>query len=318
MRREARQAREVTIHQIDGYHGGDGQYTGPMIFASDRPEKANDDYTLAKDGSLPAVYGIEWETEAKGVTSETIYANLLKEVVFQYFHRDLWKVEHDASLGQGHCCGNRIMDVGAECITQPMTKAYIRNQYRNFRAMWEMAGRFGIDCTRSGNCGQHVHISLTCFGRSKATQDEAIRKLYYIVNRHFRLICTLLYRDPNHTYWCGPMPADVAWSMNLEAMSGSHQNGFNGSHYRHGNIELRIPGGQKNYPCFRNTMESIFHLVETSKNISRKDCDDVTKIFAGCNQHVYDRLRSYCRQAGTITDPQLEIIRATVKPVDFT
>jgi hypothetical protein len=28
---------------------------------------------------------------------------------------------------------------------------------------------------------------------------------------------------------------------------------------------------------------------------------------------VYDRLKSYCKQAGTITDAQLETIRATVK-----
>ena len=105
--------------------------------------------------------------------------------------------------------------------------------------------------------------------------------------------------------------------MSLENMDGSHSNGFNGSHYRNGNIELRIPGGQKNYPCFRNTMESIFHLIEASKNISRKDCDDITKIFAGCNQHVFDRLRSYCYERGTISANQLETIRETIKSVDF-
>lgn len=315
MRSEAKQERTITIERVAGYHCGD--HEKHLVFASDRPNEATHTYHLKKDGSLPAMYGLEWETEANGITSKTIYANLLKTVCFQHFHNDLWKVEDDASLGQGHCAHNRIMDIGAECISQPMTKAYIRNQYRNFKAAFEYFKNFGIDCTKSGNCGQHVHISLTCFGRSKTVQDEAIRKLYYIVNKHYELICALLYRNDNNTEWCGRMDYSRAFTMDLNCMSSSHGNGFNGSHYTEGNIELRIPGGQKDYPCFRNTMESIFHLIEVSKSISRKDCDNIVKIFSGCNQHVFDRLRSYCYARGTITVEQLDAIQETVKTVDF-
>ena len=309
MRQEARQERTVDIAEVAGYHHGNRQYDRHYVFASDRPQKANDDYTLEKDGSLPAMIGIEMETECWGIKSSTIYANLLRDVVFKVFPDNLWKIESDCTLRGG--------DVGAECITQPMTKAFIRNQYRNFKAMYQYFSSFGISASRSGNCGQHAHISLTCFGRSKAVQDEAIRKLYYIVNRHYNLICALLFRRADRTDWCGRMDHEVAWTMDLNDMNGSHSNGFNGSHYRHGNVELRIPGGQKDYACFRNTMESIFHLIEASKSISRKDCDDVVKIFAGCNQHVFDRLKSYCRDAGAITVEQLAAIRETVKEVDF-
>lgn len=309
MRQEARQEKQLNIARVDGYHHGDRQYDKKVVFTSDRPQEANDNYTLKKDGSLPAMIGIEMETECWGITNPTIYANLLRDVVFRVFPDNLWKIESDCTL-----CGG---DTGAECITQPMTKAFIRNQYSNFRAMYQYFASFGIDASRSGNCGQHAHISLTCFGRTKATQDEAIRKLYYIVNRHYNLICALLYRREDRRDWCGRMDHTVAWTMDLSRMDSSHGNGFNGSHYRNGNIELRIPGGQKDYPCFRNTMESIFHLIEASKTISRKDCDDVTKIFAGCNQHVFDRLRSYCYERGTITVEQLNTIHETIKPVDF-
>ena len=309
MRQEARQERAVDIAQVSGYHRGDRQYEKKVIFASDRPQEANDNYTLKKDGTLPPVIGIETETECWGITNRTIYANLLRDVVFKVFPDNLWKIESDSTLNGG--------DVGAECITQPMTKAFIRNQYRNFKAMYQYFESFGISASRSGNCGQHAHISLTCFGRTKATQDEAIRKLFYIVNRHYDLICALLYRRADRTNWCGRMDYTEAWTMDLNNMSGSHGNGCNYSHYSNGNIELRIPGGQKDYPCFRNTMESIFHLIEASKTISRKDCDDVTKIFSGCNQHVFDRLRSYCYERGTITTGQLDAIQQTVKLVDF-
>lgn len=309
MRQEARQERRVDIANVAGYHCGNRQYEKKVVFASDRPQEANDDYTLKKDGTLPAMIGIELETECWGIKSRTIYANLLRDVVFKVFPDNLWKIESDVTLNGG--------DVGAECITQPMTKAFIRNQYRNFKAMYQYFESFGISASRSGNCGQHAHISLTCFGRSKAVQDEAIRKLFYIVNRHYDLICALLYRRQDRQDWCGRMDYTQAWTMDLNNMPGSHGNGCNYSHYRNGNIELRIPGGQKDYPCFRNTMESIFHLIEASKNISRKDCNDITKVFAGCNQHVFDRLRSYCYERGTISAEQLDTIRATVKTVDF-
>jgi hypothetical protein len=306
MRQDCREERNVQIERVHSYHGGD--YRQNLVFASDRPEKATFDYHLMKDNSLPAMIGIELETECWGITNRTVYANVLK-IAFQHFHKDLWKIESDSTLSGGEC--------GAECITQPMTKAYIRNHYRDFKAMFEMFEMFGIDNARTGNCGQHAHISLTCFGRTKATQDEAIRKLFYIVNKHYDLICALLFRRADRTHWCGRMDYTQAWTMDLRNMPSSHGNGCNYSHYDNGNIELRIPGGQKNYPCFRNTMESIFHLIEASKTLSRKDCDDVVKIFSGCNQHVYDRLSSYCRERNTITVDQLQAIRRTVKEVDF-
>ena len=68
-----------------------------------------------------------------------------------------------------------------------MTKAYIRNHYRDFKYMFEKAEAFGISCVRTGSCGMHTHISNFCFGRDKKTQDEAIRKFLYIINKHGKL-----------------------------------------------------------------------------------------------------------------------------------
>ena len=60
-------------------------------------------------------------------------------------------------------------------------------------------------------------------------------------------------------------------------------------------------------------MESVFHVVDAVKKLSWEDCDNVEKIFAGCNQYVFDRLRSKVRDAGCITDAQLAYIAETVK-----
>ena len=115
------------------------------------------------------------------------------------------------------------------------------------------------------------------------------------------------------------MNADLAYckSMDLDCHFSNHGVSFNLGHWNSGRIEIRLVGGQKDYPCFRNTMESVFHLCDAVKTLSWADCDDLTKIFNGCNQYVYDRLKSYCRRAGAISDADLEAIRATVKRVEL-
>ena len=41
-------------------------------------------------------------------------------------------------------------------------------------------------------------------------------------------------------------------------------------------------------------MESVFFLCQRVQSISWKDCDNVEKVFKGCNQYVFDRLQSKC------------------------
>jgi hypothetical protein len=105
------------------------------------------------------------------------------------------------------------------------------------------------------------------------------------------------------------MDYSMAKWMDLDNMDGSHGNCLNYSHYGAGRIEIRLVGGQKNYACFRNTMETVFHVVERCASISWADCDNIAEIFKGCNQYVYDRLESMCG----LSDDTLQAIRATVK-----
>jgi len=307
-RKEAMQEREINIARVDWYHGG--EYTKPLVFVSDRPSEATYDYHLKEDNSLPAMYGIEVETQNWGIKEQTIYANVLKHICFSTFHKDLWKIERDGSL-EGNC------DSFAECITQPMTKAYIRNHYRDFKAMWKYFKEFGISCDKTGDCGMHVHISNTCFGRTDKTQEEAIRKFLYIVNKHYDLMVRLVYRNPSVTGYCPQMrkltKKEYAQSVNLQYFDNDHYVCINMGHYMEGNIELRLVGGQKNYACFRNTMECVFHLVEACKRISWNDCDSIVRIFKGCNQYVFDRLATMVLDAGQITTTELEAIKATIK-----
>lgn len=317
MRKQAKQTKETTLETVHGYHeGGYGQrnheayaymgFKSNKYFTSDRFINLDSEFKRPDSKPLKG-YGLEIETECTGLHNQTIYAEVLQNIIFPHFPADLFKLQRDGSL-QG--------DTSAEIITQVMTKEFIRNNYANFKLMYDTYfTAFNISCSRSGNCGMHVNISTGCFGKSEDVQAAAIRKLYYIINHHYALMCALFNRDQNRTNYCSQMRANKneCRTMNLYNFDISHSICFNLGHYAAGRIEIRLVGGQKNYPCFRNTMESIFFLVDKVKRLSWDDLDDLTKIFEGCNQYVFDRLQSKCYNANAISTAQLRQIETTIK-----
>lgn len=316
MRKDAKQTKRVTISRVEGYHGGNyggeayafAGFASNKYFTSDRHIPLTSSFARV-DGKPLKGYGLEIETECSSIHDTGVLAEVLNKIVFSHFPADLFKLQRDGSL-----CGAS----SAECITQIMTKEFIRNNYANFKLMYgTYFPAFGITC--GANCGMHVNISNGCFGQTEARQTEAIRKLYYIVNHHYDLCCALFHRNRHATNYCGQMRADLDYckTMDLAAQSCSHGVSFNLGHFAAGRIELRLVGGQKTYPCFRNTMEAVFHLVDAVKTLSWSDCDKPEKIFAGCNQYVFDRLESHCREAGAITDAQLAAIRPTIARADL-
>lgn len=318
MRRNTRTAIEMEGARIQNYHEGgtwdDEQqyafmgYTENRYFTSDRFIKLNENFER-EDGKPLKGFGLEIEVECFNITSQKALAEVLDKIVFAMFPPHLFKMQRDGSLGG---------ESSAECITQPMSKEFIRNNYRNFKVMYDhYFPIFGISASETGHCGMHCNISNGMFGRDSKTQETAIRKLYYMINKHFDLMCRLVNRKPSATHYCSRMDYEIAKTMNLHNIESNHYICFNLGHYDSGRIELRLVGGQKNFPCFRNTMESIFHLIEASKTLEWKDLDDVTRIFSGCNNYVYDRLRTFCYEGGCITTEQLETIKETVKREQF-
>lgn len=316
MRKDRKTVDTVTINRVQGYHEGaygEGYafagFTSNKYFTSDRFIKLDSQFRRP-DGKPLCGFGLEIETECSGVSNTSVLAEVLHKIVFAHFPADLFKLQSDGSLGGSS---------SAECITQVMTREFIRNNYANFKLMYDTYFPAFRISAASTNCGMHCNISRAVFGNTEKAQTEAVRKLYYIVNHHFDLMCALLHRNRRATGYCSRMSCakDYCKTLDLGAQACSHGVSFNLGHWNAGRIEIRLVGGQSNFPCFRNTMESIFHLCAAVKKLSWNDCDDVTKIFAGCNQYAYDRLRSFCRQAGTITDAQLATIRATVKREEF-
>ena len=304
------------ISNVAYYHGGN--FETLCFYNSDRKIKANSNYTVSEDNSPSTlklvkvgqhmnVFGIELENVSTNLRSAgfTTYANVL-DLIFDKagFDSDFFKIEQDST-------------VDTECITQTFTKSWLRNNYKSFKAMYELFERFGIT-TNSTKCGMHVNIDLSNFGKDYETQVENARKLGYLINKHYDFFRNAFYR-PGSVEWCGRMSTSKEYWKNTPTydFSGSHGNCYNASHIREHRVEIRLVGGQKNYPCFRNTMETVFFIVNRVGKLSWDDLDDLTKVFKGCNNYVFDRISTNCFRANTITLADVEKIRPTVKDERF-
>jgi len=307
------------IKHLAHYHGS--CFERLTFFNSDRPIYLDDNYTVSRENSASTLkimkvgqeiggFGYEMELECSTIIDPTVLVNLLSTVYEKLFPHDLFRMERDGSLGGRS---------SAECVTQVMSKAFIRNHYKDFKSMWdEYFPAFGIT-TMNENCGMHCNLSLSLLGSDRPTQIENARKLGYMINNHYDLFKVAFHRV-NSNVWCPRMNHDKDyWKTNsIDRFPISHDSCcVNMGHVSQGRLEIRLVGGQKNFACFRNTNETLWHIVEAVKKLSWNDLDDLAKIFKGCNNYVYDRLSTNCYRAGAISMETLEKIKPTVKTVQY-
>ena len=312
-RKDARSYENPEIKTLPGYHNS--HFEKLYFFNSDRKIILNNNFTvsdenpdgikkLVKPGTHPKAIGIELEHVSDFLRNNIpVYINLM-DLIFTKcgFDNDFWRSEKDGT-------------VDVESITQTFSRAWLRNNYKSFKAMYEMFEKFGIT-TNSERCGMHVNINLSNFGNDFETALENARKLGYVVNKHYALMKIAFNRTGNRTTYCSEMISTKEYWQNTPVYDfpNDHYCSYNLAHIQNWRVELRLVGGQKNYACFRNTMETVFHLIDRVCKLSWKDLDDVTKLFSGCNTHVFDRLSTNCLDAGVISYGVVSEIRDTVKP----
>ena len=319
MRKDAKtQQTSVTITRVAGYHSRTNTTENYAVqgfeevryYTSDRFERLLREGAFYKrpNGKVMLGFGLEIETECWGISNETVLAETLNKIILAEFPTGLFKLQSDGSL-RG--------DSSAEIITQVMTREFIRNHYADFKKMYDYYFKsYSISAARTGNCGMHCNISLGNFGKTAETQAEAVRKLFYLINKHYDFFCALLRRDPSRTRYCSRMDYRNARTLDFRRYGSDHGVCLNLGHFYEGRVEIRLVGGQKDFASFRNTMESIFFIVSRVCKISWADCDDLGKVFKDCNSYVFDRL-TLCRREERISAEAIEAIRPTVQRVEY-
>lgn len=302
--RNTRQRENLIPGIIQGYHQGiRGEqyafsgYNRNLYFTSDRYEVLDENFQrIGKKAGKPLKgYGLEIETSCNSINNNTAYATVLRNMLLPLVDNNLFKLQSDSSLHGNSTC---------EIITQVMTKEAIRNWYPRFAALWNGFKLMDIH-PEHASCGMHVNISTALLGA------DGVKKLYYFINRWYGFSCNLLMRDPGRTGYCSRMhDYENARRLDVHHLPGSHGDCFNGTHYDVGRVEVRLVGGQADFETFRNTMETIFFLVERMKAVTWAQLESPVEVFRGCNQYVLTRLRR-CVRHGNLSDAEWQIISET-------
>ena len=321
MRRESMNYETPELKEMASYHGG--RFESLKAFNSDRVIKLNPDYTVSTDnapstlkickaGSHLPLMGFEWEVKAPELrrAGSTALCTVMDLVMNKAgFPDDLFKIEADCT-------------VDAEAITQTFTRQWLRNSYKDFKAAYSMFERLGIT-TNHYDCGMHINLDLTNFGKDRDAQMENVRKMGFLINYHYDFFKVALHRLPvpaDHENWAPRMNANMDYWKTTEIgmfPTGHSSCCVNMGHVRQGRVEIRLVGGQRNFPCFRNTWETMFQMIDMVKKLDWEDLKDLTKVFKGCNNYVFSRLEENCLRAGVISPEAIEAIRPTVKRVQM-
>lgn len=295
MRNEAKQSQRIQYVGIQSYHHRDTIGGGREAYASQGFSNgfriANSDRFIEPNETIKS-YGVEIELCSR-INSDLALGIILEKVVFPAFPAGLFKQQSDCSLD-----GNSTSEV----ITLPMTKAFIRNHYNDFKAMWMFLADIGT--APNNSCGMHTNISLACFGKTREKQLKAIQTLNDWMYDNYNFAARLFKRELDHTMYC-----QRRYRGRLDN-DNDHGAMCNYSHMDAGTasrVEIRLVGPQKTFQSFRNTMETIFWLVEAAN--TGRDFSDVVKLFKGCNECVLDRLKDTMME-GYITREQYDAIKA--------
>ncbi len=304
MRKDAKEKRAKTsndLASVAGYHSSaesNGRYEGGDAYArhgfgesrfytSDRYIRLDEHGLRTDNGMPPCGYGLEIELASR-LPSTTVLAEVLTKVALAGLPQGIYKMQSDASLG-----GNS----SAEVITQVMSRERVRNLYPVWRDIWKVYFP-ALLTSPDGSCGMHTNISRSAFGKTRETQEEAMRKLYWVVNRYGAAFAKFLKRE--HFTYCAPQPVP-ARHEELRRFSDGHMCAVNCAHWNEADgtarLELRLVGPQLSWGAFRNTMEFVFALVDGVKTASWRELEAgldraVLALFKGANQYVVDRLRT--------------------------
>lgn len=296
MRREARTDMVLRVIPVQGYHqrGIDERTFGTNYAASGFEHGfryyASDRYKACSDIAIPLGWGLEVEI-ASALASQKALVYCLNNAIEDMFGEGFVKYQNDGSLEPLQRGGSTV-----EMITQVMTKAFIRNSYTKFKAFWNFME--GINTMPNESCGMHVNISVGNFGRTEETRLANMIKLANWINGNYELACKLVKRNIDTTFYCGEMAQieDAEQARDLAEWSDHHVS-VNWGHVFEdvstARIEIRLVGPQTSFPCFRNTMETLFWLVHQCKYLTAEEMENPVKLWGGCNQYVFDRLRNF-------------------------
>jgi len=191
--------------------------------------------------------GVELEIDKGGMTDKNA-----KQVIDFLGEQNVY-CKHDGSL-----------ESGFEIVTHPCTYEYHKNLA--YEHLFKILSDLNYRSHDVETCGLHIHFNRNYFGKDKLTQDLAISKLLYIVEKFWDKVVIIARRNSNRfakRYYLN----DDETILDMYAKS-KNSDKYGVVNLKHKDtVEIRIFKGTLNYNTFISTLEFVNKIVKFIKNI---------------------------------------------------
>ena len=255
------------IHHNDAYYEDDSDYP----YCRECFEKLNNDsiknYSYKPEpifyGSGPLFYGVELEIDKGGEYSE----NAEKLLNIANNENDSLYCKHDGSINDG-----------MEMVSHPMSLEYHTNQM-NWSEIFEKAVEMGYRSHNTSTCGLHIHVNRTAFGEDYEHQEQAIKKIVYLVEKHWNELVRFSRRTPESlNHWAAKYATisettDETYKKAKDKRMGRYVavNLVNCD-----TIEFRLFRGTLRYKTFIATLQLVDELCYSAINMKDQEIESMS------------------------------------------
>lgn len=282
-------ARELEPECITEYHG---HSRGRMLFFS--YEKGRKVWNHSMEGSFDekAFKGLGVELEAEGHDDQAVTSEIKALPGILYEDNDDGNeviFERDGSLSSGF-----------ELITRPHDrKSFFSMPWKEILEIYRKHGYRSHD---GGNCGLHVHVSRSVFGRNRQEQSRSIAKVYRLFNERWDDIVKFSRRDA--TNWCRRMPVPASRNVKeimeeagrVRRIEGAHHVCLNNSNSD--TFEFRLGRGTLKLESFLAWVDFICTVAWNARKVTFDDIGNIDLWLKGMKPETADRMR----EAGVFLD----------------
>lgn len=264
------------IRRGDTYYRGDNPYCLDCYHDVCNDDPIRDYYykpTPIFYGDGNRYFGVELEIDGAGEDND----NATEILHIANIERPLVYCKHDGSL-----------DDGFEIVTHPMTLDFHLHNMPWERIV-EEAKKLGYTSHQAGTCGLHVHVNRNAFGDTESTQDAAIARVLFFVEKFWDELLKFSRRTQGQlNQWAARYGyKDQPKEILDHAKSGRHAGRYTAVNLTNADtVEFRMFRGTLKYNTLIATLELLDCIIDAAIYLTDDDLKAMSwsSFVIGCTQ----------------------------------
>lgn len=208
--------------------------------------------------------GVELEIDKGGELDEN--AEKLLDIA-NHSKKDRVYCKHDGSLNNGY-----------EIVTHPMTLEYHMTKM-NWKEIFNKALEMGYASHNTSTCGLHIHCSKCAFGEDSYTQDAAIGRVVFFVEKHWNELVRFSRRQPEALDRWAARYATISSTPNetYRKAKDKHMGRYSAINLEnYETVEFRLFRGTLRYGTFAATLQLVSEICNAAIHLNDKEIESLS------------------------------------------